>query len=151
LVNVIAPIMTRNGGGAWAQTIFWPLMHASRYGRGTALRAIVNTPVYDCADYEGVPELDATATLSDAGEVTIFAVNRSLDEPMHLTVDLRDFAGVRSVLSHEVLHHDDVKAINTEEKPDEVSPVHISGGQWDGGKLAIEIPALSWNVIRLGK
>ena len=38
LVNVIAPIMTRNGGGVWAQTIFWPLMHASKYGRGMALR-----------------------------------------------------------------------------------------------------------------
>ena len=24
LVNVIAPIMTRPGGGAWAQTIYWP-------------------------------------------------------------------------------------------------------------------------------
>jgi alpha-N-arabinofuranosidase len=151
LVNVIAPIMTRNGGGAWAQTIFWPLMDASRYGRGTALRAIVDTPVYDCADYEGVPELDATATMNDAGEVTIFAVNRSLDEPMRLTVDLRDFAGVRSVLSHEVLHHDDVKAINTEENPDKVAPVSISGGKFDGGMLEIEVPALSWNVIRLGK
>ena len=37
LVNVIAPIMTENGGAAWVQTIFWPVLHASRYGRGTAL------------------------------------------------------------------------------------------------------------------
>ena len=34
LVNVIAPIMTRQGGGAWRQTIFYPFMHASNYGRG---------------------------------------------------------------------------------------------------------------------
>lgn len=26
LVNVIAPIMTRENGGAWAQTIFYPMM-----------------------------------------------------------------------------------------------------------------------------
>ena len=29
LVNVIAPIMTRTGGGAWAQTIYYPFLHAS--------------------------------------------------------------------------------------------------------------------------
>ena len=28
LVNVIAPIMTRNGGGVWRQTIFYPFMQA---------------------------------------------------------------------------------------------------------------------------
>ena len=33
LVNVIAPIMTENGGKAWAQTIFYPFMHTSNYGR----------------------------------------------------------------------------------------------------------------------
>ena len=33
LVNVIAPIMTRGGGGCWAQTTYYPFMHASRYGR----------------------------------------------------------------------------------------------------------------------
>ena len=32
LVNVIAPIMTRDGGGAWAQTIYWPFLHASSAG-----------------------------------------------------------------------------------------------------------------------
>ncbi|MDL2206800.1 alpha-N-arabinofuranosidase [Eubacteriales bacterium OttesenSCG-928-N13] len=150
LVNVIAPIMTRNGGGAWAQTIFWPLMHASKYGRGTALRAIVDTPTYDCEDYEGVPELDTTATLADDGSVTIFAVNRSLDEPMQLSVDLRDFPGLKSV-SHELLHHDDVKAINDEQNPDNVTPTPGQGGKLDGGRLEITIPALSWNVIRLTK
>ncbi|MDR2504985.1 MAG: alpha-N-arabinofuranosidase [Oscillospiraceae bacterium] len=148
LVNVIAPIMTKNGGGAWAQTIYWPLKHASEFGRGTALRAIVDTPVYDCKDYEGVPELDATATQADDGSVTIFAVNRSKDEPVHLTVDLRGFAGLANV-THQVLHHDDVNAVNTEQNPGNVRPVTGNGGTLDGGKLDIDIPALSWNVIRL--
>ena len=38
LVNVIAPIMTEPGGGSWRQTIYWPFMLASKYGRGTALQ-----------------------------------------------------------------------------------------------------------------
>ncbi|MBO9600340.1 MAG: alpha-N-arabinofuranosidase, partial [Cohnella sp.] len=44
LVNVIAPIMTENGGQAWAQTIFYPYMHASVHGRGKALVPLVQSP-----------------------------------------------------------------------------------------------------------
>ena len=150
LVNVIAPIMTRNGGGVWAQTIYWPLMHASKYGRGTALRPIVSSPAYDCTDYENVPFVDATATVADDGGVTIFAVNRSMDEDIELAADLRAF-GDLEILEHITLHHDDVEAVNTEANPDNVAPVKGSGGVMDGGKLSVVLGKLSWNVIRLGK
>ena len=147
LINVIAPIMTRDGGGCWAQTIFYPFMHASRFGRGTALRALVDTPVYDCTDYEGVPVIDATATLADDGSVTVFCVNRDMTEECLLNVDLRAFGSLR-LDEHILLHHDDVKAVNTEENPDCVAPTAGPGGKLDGGKAELRIPALSWNVIR---
>jgi len=150
LVNVIAPIMTRNGGGVWAQTIYWPLMHASKYGRGTALRPIVESPTYDCTDYEKVPLVDATATLADDGSVTIFAVNRDMNEPIELDCDMRAFGDLK-IEEHIVLHHDDVKAINTEANPDNVVPAKGNGGAIDGGRLSIVLPSLSWNVIRLTK
>ena len=150
LVNVIAPIMTRNGGGVWAQTIYWPLMHASTLGRGTALRPVVNTPTYDCSDYEKVPLVDATATMDDDGSVTIFAVNRDMAEDIELTCDLRGF-GELQLAEHILLHHDDVKAVNTEANPDNVKPVQGKGGVIDGGKLTMILPSLSWNVIRLVK
>ena len=150
LVNVIAPIMTRNGGGVWAQTIYWPLMQASAYGRGTALRPLISSPVYDCSDYEKVPLVDATATLGDDGSVTIFAVNRDMKEDILLDADLRAFGDLK-IVEHSVLHHDDVKAVNTEENPDNVRPAAGNGGTLDGGKLEICLPALSWNVIRLAK
>ena len=150
LVNVIAPIMTRNGGGAWAQTIFWPLMHASAFGRGTALRPLVQSPVYDCSDYEKVPLVDATATLDDEGNVTVFAVNRDMTEDIELLCDLRAFGDLRAG-GHIVLHHDDVKADNTEDNPMNVAPAQGMGGTVDGGRLKIILPALSWNVIRLVK
>ena len=148
LVNVIAPIMTRNGGGVWAQTIFYPMMHASKYGRGTALRPILNSPVYDCRDYEKVPLVDAAATLGEDGSVTIFAVNRDLRDDICLDCDLRAFGGLKPV-EHIVLHHDDVKAVNTEENPDEVKPAKGGNAEVDGGKVTVKLPALSWNVIRL--
>lgn len=148
LVNVIAPIMTRNGGGVWAQTIYWPFMHASKYGRGTALQAIVNTPLYDCKSYQGVPLLDTAAVQGDDGSVTIFAVNRDMEDALLLEADLRAFGSLR-VKEHILLHHDDVKAVNTELAPDTVKPVCGDRGTMEGGRLAIELPALSWNVIRL--
>ena len=150
LVNVIAPIMTRLGGGAWAQTIYYPLLHASAFGRGVALRPVTESPVYDCEDYEGVPVMDAAAVLAEDGSVTIFAVNRDMQEDVLLQADLRDFGGLK-VAEHIVLHHDDVKAINTEEHPDTVAPTAGDAGKLDGGKLEICLPALSWNVIRLTK
>ena len=150
LVNVIAPIMTRNGGGVWAQTIFYPMMHASRYGRGTALRPIVSSPVYDCRDYEGVPLVDAAATLGDDGSLTVFAINRSMDEDIEFDCDLRAFGELKPQ-DHIVLHHDDVKAVNTEANPDNVKPAQGTPVKIDEGKASVVLPALSWNVIRFGK
>ena len=148
LVNVIAPIMTRTGGGAWAQTIFYPYMHVSNFARGTALRPQVCSPAYDCADYTDVPYIDATAALDDDGSVTIFAVNRSMEEDILLEADLRAFGELR-MGGHILLHHDDVKAVNSEENPQNVAPVQGKGGTLEGGRLSVRLPRLSWNVLRL--
>ncbi len=150
LVNVIAPIMTRVGGGAWAQTIYYPLLHASLYGRGTALRPLTESPVYDCEDYEGVPVMDAAAVRGEDGGVTIFAVNRDMSDDVLLNCDLRAFGDLK-VKEHIVLHHDDVKAVNTEADPDNVKPCRGDCGRMDQGRLEIVLPTLSWNVIRLSK
>ena len=147
LVNVIAPIMTRNGGGCWAQTIFYPFMHASCYGRGTSLRALVNSPVYDCRDYDAVPLIDSTAVMGDDGSVTVFCVNRDTAEDCALSIDLRAFDKLRFA-EHIVLHHDDVKAVNTEEHPDNVAPAAGAPASVDGGRASVVVPALSWNVVR---
>ena len=150
LVNVIAPIMTRNGGGCWAQTTYYPFMHASRYGRGTVLQALVNSPVYDCADYEKVPYIDTAAVLNDDGGVTVFCVNRDMQEDYNLSIDMRSFGNLK-IEEHILLHHDDVKAVNTETDPDNVAPRPGPGGEISDGKADINIPALSWNVIRFSK
>ena len=149
LVNVIAPIMTRKGGGCWAQTTFYPFLHASRYGRGTALRALVQTPSYTCSDYEDVPLVDLAATLEDSGNVTVCCVNRSMTEPVSLSLDMRSFGGLRFA-EHILLHHDDVNAVNTESHPDNVKPVRIPATceLSEGGLPEVLLPALSWNVLR---
>ncbi len=147
LVNVIAPIMTRNGGGCWAQTIYWPFLHASKYGRGTSLMALVNSPVYSCSDYDQVPYIDAAATLSDDGSVTVFCVNRDQTEDFILDIDLRAFGDLK-FKEHILLHHSDVKAVNTEDDPENVAPAMGPGGQVEKGMARICVPAFSWNVLR---
>jgi len=148
LVNVIAPIMTRTGGGVWAQTIYWPLYYVSKYGRGTALRPVIKSPTYDCTDYEQVPYVDAAAVQDKDGNMTIFAINRSLEEDIELFADLRNFGNLR-INEHIELHHDDVKAINTELHPDTVSPRTGAGGSMDSGRMKAVLKKQSFNVIRL--
>jgi alpha-N-arabinofuranosidase len=150
VVNVIAPIMTETGGPAWKQTIFHPLAHASAFGRGTVLRQVVDSPRYDAKDRQGVPYLKSACLLDpETGGLTVFAVNRSLDERLELSVQLQGL-GDLSVSDWRTLRHDDLKAVNTIDAPDEVSPVGASGAQVADGRLTAVLDPASWNVIRLG-
>ena len=146
LVNVIAPIMTRPGGGAWCNTIYWPYMHASLYGRGTALQPLVQSPTFATKEYDAVPMLDSVAILNPDGGVTVFAVNRDEKEDLALNLDLRAFPTLKPK-EHLLLHHDDMHAVNTEDNPNNVSPVTMP---LRGDEVEIRLPARSWNVIRLG-
>ena len=149
LVNVIAPIMTENGKQAWAQTIFYPFLHASRFGRGVSLLPVVETPVYDCADYQNVPYLDIAAVRNEDGSLAVFCVNRSETDDFSLELDFRAF-GDLALKGHTVLHHPDVHAVNTADCPDNVIPKEGPGGTLTDGKGSVTIPALSWNVILFG-
>lgn len=151
LVNVIAPIMTANGGPSWRQTIFYPYYHAARFGHGVALNVNAHSPVYHDDEFDAVPYLDAVATWQeDAGELTIFAVNRNLEEALPLSADARAFADYR-VTEHITLTHPDLKATNTQQNPDNVVPQTGGDAALSDGTLSASLPAASWNVIRLAK
>ncbi len=146
LVNVIAPIMTRPGGGAWAQTIYYPLQQVAALGHGVALQPVLQTEKHDTAHFTDVPDVDAAAVLGEDGTVTLFAVNRT-GEDVALNADLRAFEGLR-VLRHSVLHHEDNKAVNTELAPFNVVPRDIAPAK-DAQNLLLG--KMSWNVIQFGK
>ncbi len=150
LVNVIAPIMTENGGPAWRQTIFYPFLHASKYGRGTVLDVRSESPLYPTKQFGEVPYLDAVAVASQrTGGVSLFAVNRSQDERLELEGRLGGFQGLK-VVEHLEMTHRNVKAVNSASKPNEVMPVTASGkARVDGDRLTATLEPLSWNVIRL--
>ncbi|GGT04725.1 arabinosylfuranosidase ArfA [Streptomyces chromofuscus] len=150
LANVIAPVLTRPGGPAWRQTIFHPFARTAQYARGTVLRVEPDSPVVETAKYGEVPALWSVATYDEeSGDVVLFAVNRGRDEePLRLTADLRAFPGAR-VVEHAVLHDTDTSAVNTAEQPDRVRPREGAGTKTDDGTLTVELPPVSWHMIRL--
>jgi alpha-N-arabinofuranosidase len=151
LVNVIAPIMTSNGGGAWKQTIFYPFAHVSAYGRGYALNPVITSPVYDSKDYMDVPVLEASAVFNEEKEeLTIFALNKDMKDSLNFECDARSFEGYR-VIEHIVLENDDVYAVNTEANPYNVKPHSSGNAKITDGMVTANLSKLSWNVIRLAK
>ncbi len=143
LVNVIAPIMTQNGGKAWAQTIYYPFMFASAYGRGTALKADVECGSYAVHDFDAVPYVDLSAVLSgDEKKVIVFAVNRSENENVELTLNASDFDGFL-LERHVALECGDMKAVNT---ADEETVAPIEKPLTDTLSLAPH----SWNMFVFG-
>ena len=151
LVNVIAPIMTDAGGGAaWKQTIFYPFMHASIYGRGVALQPMMSTPKHDTAKHENVTDVESVAVYNEEKEeLTIFAVNRTLDEDIQLTTDMRGMEGYK-VLEHIVMEESDLKLVNCAGEQ-RVVPKTVKRSSMDGGIMTSMLNKASWNVIRLGK
>ncbi len=151
LVNVIAPIMTVNGGPAWRQSIYYPFQHASRYGRGEALDLRVQSPTYADKEFDAVPCLEAVAVHDPESEaLTVFAVNRSLEEALNLEGDARGFADYR-VVEHLLLTHPDLKATNSFAQPDNIAPRPNGDASLKEGRLSASLPPASWNVIRLEK
>ena len=162
LVNVIAPIMTQTGGPVWRQTIFHPFAHFSRFGRGRVLRAQVESPTY-AADYfdprgtqdryfalPAVPYLKFAAVHDEAkGTLTLFALNRSLNEEMQLNVPARGFSGGLVVEWAVQLHEADLKAVNTVAAPERVMPSKLEAVRIDDSALEATLQPASWNVIRL--
>ena len=80
----------------------------------------------------------------------VFCVNRDLHSDFELDIDMRAFESM-TLVEHILLKHNDVKAVNTQDNPDNVAPMSGPGGTIDNNRAQIRIPALSWNVIRFGK
>ncbi|MBO5068803.1 MAG: alpha-N-arabinofuranosidase, partial [Roseburia sp.] len=146
LINVIGAIMTETGGISWRQTIFYPFMHASKYGRGNALVTKVESAKYDSKDFTDVPYLDAVVT-ENSDEITVFAVNRG-EEEMALECVLNSF-GTCTVVEHIVMCDEDRYAVNNASCPNRVVPSHNGNARIEDGLCKAVLQPLSWNVIRL--
>ena len=150
LVNVIAPIMTEENGPAWKQTIYYPYLHASKYGRGIALQPVLSSPKHDTIDFTDVTDIESIAVYNEENnEVTIFAVNRNLEEDIALNCDMRSFEDFK-IIEHIVLENNNIKIVNSPKK-EAVVPINVERSDMNEGILTTCLGKASWNVIRLGK
>jgi alpha-L-arabinofuranosidase len=163
LVNAIAPIMTQTGGPAWRQTIFHPFAHMSRHGRGVVLRADVQCDTYAATYYDprgpadlyfplpAVPYLKLAA-VSDpgGGELTLFALNRHLREPLAVDVDLPGYGTARVVAALQLCDRD-LQACNTRDDPERVRPATLDAVGTGADRVQCTLQPASWNVIRLAR
>jgi alpha-N-arabinofuranosidase len=139
LVNVIAPIMVEPEG-LFLQTTYYPFMHASVYGRGTALKVNTLCASYDTDEAKDVPYLLSAAVKNDDGIITAFILNRSLD--CDITTQL-NVPKEYNLIKHIELYHDDLKAVNSLENKDCVTPREVSVD--NSGFVTLK--KHSWNVL----
>lgn len=148
LVNVIAPIFTEPGKGAYRQAIYWPFRDVSVYGRGTVLTPVVRTEKKLTEKYGEVPAVIFSAVHNEQdGMVTVFALNTSKTEESITEIDLASFGSMEMCLRTE-LCGSDLSARNSLEHPDAVSPAAVPLEQGDGGVFTVKLKKASWNVLR---
>jgi len=151
LVNALAPIRTENGGRVWRQSIFWPFLHASLFGRGDALLSSLECPRYESRRFGEVPWLEAIAvagTDDSGGErLTLFAVNRHESEPIDLSIAAGGFDDLVPVERIEYARTDFGAAPGSEGRP----PRHVSHAtENDSGRTRLRLAPLTWNVVGFG-
>lgn len=152
LVNVIAPIRCEPGLPAWRQPTYFPFQAASALARGTALRPTVEAGSIQTARYGAVDRVDAVATVDDEG-VTVLLINRDAERALPVAVEI---AGASLALSSaRVLAAPEGGGIRSTNGPGS-EPVHLvdlpgatAERDASGTALPLELPALSWAIVRL--
>ncbi|HEY0118097.1 MAG TPA: alpha-L-arabinofuranosidase C-terminal domain-containing protein, partial [Cellulomonas sp.] len=149
LVNVIAPIMTEPGGAAWRQTTFFPFAETSHHARGVSLDVGLVCETYATEQYGDVEVVTSVATYDAAcGEVSVYAVNRSVDAPVTLEIDVSALPADLAAVAVS-LHDDHLTAANTAQQPDRVGLRANTTVSHGGGVVRVELPPVSWTQILL--
>ena len=146
LVNTGPLIVALGDIPAFLNTIAYPFMHLSLYGRGEVLYGVSHIPTFSTDEIVDIPYIDTLAVHDgEHDRVTVFAVNRC-EAPVSLSVDLRDFGSVISG-EHIAMHSDDLSATNNRHKPQAVIP-RTRPFSGNGDMATHTLAGYSWNVLR---
>ncbi|RAO51744.1 Non-reducing end alpha-L-arabinofuranosidase [Micromonospora saelicesensis] len=149
LVNVIAPIMTEVGGSAWRQTIFHPFARTARHAQGTVLDVLREGSTTTTDRYGEIDAVDAVSTWDDnAGEMTVFLVNRALETPAEVTIDVAG-AQVGDIIECVTVGGTDLHAKNTADGPDHAAPRPNGTARGADASVQLTLPPASWTMLRL--
>lgn len=148
LVNTGPMIVAMKDGAAFRNTIFYPFLHMSLYGRGSVLTNVIDSPTYGSREFSDVPVIDSLAVCNEEkGELAYFAVNRG-GEPVNIELDARDF-GKAELIEHIAMYDADIHAANTAQDPARVVPRPVRDTAVHGGKVEGIVQGYSWNLIRI--
>ena len=147
LINVLAPIMTRNDGGVLLNSIYYPFFHFCNECRGIALKSYVTSGESFNSRFGEASYLSQSVVLNE-DKITINLSNYAKEE-VRLMINLLDFGNVEFLKGH-CLFGEDLNARNTFEHPKDVvlkkldSQVTINNNQ-----ITIALKPLSWTAIQL--
>ena len=114
------------------------------------LQPLVSTDKHDTAQHDNVTDVESVAVFNEEKEeVTVFAVNRNIEEDVEFTIDIRGMEGYR-LLEHIVMESEDRKSCNSL-KEEKVYPKMVKRSELENGIVRSYLTKASWNVIRLGK
>jgi len=114
------------------------------------LRVDIDSPTYENARYGDSAVIDSVATYdAEVGELTVFVVNRSTDQSTRVALATSGLGSVR-VLDAQTLSHEDVHWRASADDahtfgPENNNSVVVN----DDGTVSVDLPAVSWSVIRL--
>ncbi len=150
LVNVIAPIMTKNGGGTFRQTTFYPFRALSNNARGVALRTISDSARFENM-YGTARCLNEAVTYDPAtGEVCVSLVNYG-QEACEAELELRSLGNLKATERTEMTSSD-LFAVNGFDCPENVVPHEGELPRVkDGSKAKIVLPAMSWTFLKFSR
>jgi alpha-N-arabinofuranosidase len=104
-----------------------------------------------CVDYENngesIPSVDASASIADSGAVLLTVCNLDPNRPATLNCEIRG-AEVKNATGV-VLTADDMRAHNTFESPEAVTPQTLDGVSISGTTVTVELPAKSVMALTL--
>lgn len=145
LVNAAASIVTSETD-CFFQTIFYPIcLYYSLRGR-EAVRPLVQCKTYSAGPWREVPYLDVSVTCDrESGELTVFAVNKSMEEE---TVEI--YIPEERILPQAELYrvfHEDIKAENSFLNRDNVG-IETKQIEAEPFGAVCTFPPHSLNVIR---
>jgi alpha-L-arabinofuranosidase len=146
LVNVIAPIMTRQDG-LYLQTIYYPYSWGLAYAHGSVLNVLTESPTYQVTGMGQVPYLDVVGTKAKDGKVSLFVLNRDLAKAHSVEVNWQG-EGPGKVLVSLMLTGNDLKAVNSFESPRKVVPQELQKPLTVSGRTKFEVPAHSYSVVQ---
>lgn len=142
LVNVIAPIMTENGGRMFKQTICYPYELAIRYAKGTALRL---TGVCDKMETErGETETVYSACAYENGEYTVFAINKTAEAQTYGI----EFRGNEATMIRRLEMTGELHSFNDFDAPFRVVPREAVCEKGKKSAFTVKLLPYSFNVFR---